>query len=135
MRFTRLARVLLPCALAFSAEGYELFADERWRADASLNTRLGLRQGYGINFGRGALQDFGTFNLSTGERERTDLQLALRPSLTTEFTAPADTVLYGGVTLVAATATLDGELSGQFARAGDQAFDNDAAYVGVRRGH
>jgi hypothetical protein len=126
--------LLALCLTALSVEAYELHADERWRADASLNARVGLRQGYGLNFGRGALQDFGTFNRSTGERKRTDLQLALRPSLTTEFLGPAETKLYGGVTLVAATATLDGELSGQFARAGDQAFDNDAAYVGLQRG-
>jgi hypothetical protein len=41
---------------------------------------------------------------------------------------------YGAISAVAATTTLDGEVGGNFARAGDAAADTDEAHVGWRRG-
>ncbi len=120
-------------ALTLPAFGYELFNHEGWKADASLNARLGLRQGEDINFGLGALAGFGQLSNSTGERSRTDLQASLKPSLKTEY-ARGDHTWYGGVSVVAATTTLDGELSGQFARAGERVINTDSAYVGWRHG-
>jgi hypothetical protein len=118
---------------AAGINAYELINNDGFKADAALNTRLGLRQGYDINFGLGALPEFGALRQTTGETSRTDLELALRPSLTASYQLPSDE-LYGGVTVVAATTTLDGELSGQFARAGDRVLNTDSAYVGWRHG-
>jgi hypothetical protein len=115
------------------AWAYQLLDESGWTADATLNTRMGLRQGFGINFGAGALYDFGTFDRSTGETERTDLQLALRPGLRTDY-RHEDFHAYGGIIVAAATTTLDGELSGQFSRAGDEVIDFDSAYLGVEYG-
>lgn len=129
----RRSALVVSLVLPLGAEAYRLVERDGWHADASLNGRLGLRQGENINFGFGALPGFARLGQSTGETSRTDLQLALRPSLTTEY-ALSDSTLYGGVTVVAATTTLDGELSGQFARAGDRVIDTDSAYVGWRHG-
>ena len=90
----------------------------------SLNIRLGLQHGDGINFGLGALD-------AIGETERTVLSLAFIPKLDLSLALDAST-FYGAVSGVAATTTLDGELSGQIVRSGDQAFDTDHAYFGWR---
>lgn len=112
------------------ARAYDLFARDGLTATAELNVRAGFRRGENINFGHGAVMGFGSLT-STGETSRNDLQMALKPGLNVEYALTGAT-LYGGVTAVAATTTLDGELSGQFARSGDQATDTDAAYVGWR---
>ncbi|MSR15511.1 MAG: hypothetical protein EXR86_13320 [Gammaproteobacteria bacterium] len=122
-----LALCLLPCA------AYEFANTGEFTADAALNARLGLRQGYDINFGYGALPEFAALGQTTGETERTDLEVALRPSVTASYKLPKDE-LYGGLLVVGATTTLDGELSGQFARAGDRILNTDSAYVGWRHG-
>lgn len=120
------ALVAVPlCAAAFEAINF---------GNASITptfrTLLGLQHGTGINYGLGALD-------TIGETERSVLYLALKPKLdATLALAPTPRVgessLYGAVSFVAATTTLDGELSGQVARSGDQAFDTDHAYVGWR---
>ena len=116
---------------ALPARGFELLDHRNFKAEASLNTRLGLRQGFNINLGVGALQGFGKLGSTTGETTRTDLELALRPTLAAKYTLDQSEV-YGGVTVVAATTTLDGELSGQFARAGERVLNTDSAFVGWR---
>ncbi len=129
----------LLCALAVFGTvaqrslAYELINQDGWHAEATFNARLGLRRGYDINFGLGALSGFGALNNSTGETERTDLQVSLKPFLKTDYTL-GESKFYGGLSVVAATTTLDGELSGQFARSGDRVIDTDAAYIGWQRG-
>lgn len=126
-----LGTLLLTFIGVLPARGFELVDHGNFKAEASLNTRLGLRQGFNINFGVGALQGFGKLGSTTGETTRTDLELALRPTLSAKYTLDHSAV-YGGVTVVAATTTLDGELSGQFARAGDRVLNTDSAFVGWR---
>lgn len=124
----------LAAALAAPAPiAYELYDHHGLKAEASMLTRAGIRYGTGINYGFGALTGFGQLFSSTDEQERADLQLGLRPRLTVDYALPTAT-LYGGVSVVAATTTLDGELSGQFGRSGDQALDTDEAFVGLRWG-
>jgi len=127
----RTARAALALALVGEAvAAYELFDHAGFVATGEVNVRAGFRRGEDINFGLGAVQGFGSLT-PVGETSRNDLQMAIKPGLNVEYALPAS-ALYGGVTAVAATTTLDGELSGQFARSGDQAFDTDAAYVGWR---
>ncbi|MGE0484492.1 MAG: hypothetical protein AB7Q81_10160 [Gammaproteobacteria bacterium] len=89
----------------------------------TFNTRLGLQYGDNVNYGLGALD-------SLGETERAVLYLAAKPQFTLDYAMAEAQHAYAGFSYVAATTTLDGELSGQVARAGDQAFDTDHAYVG-----
>ena len=90
----------------------------------TLNLRAGLQFGTGINFGLGALDDI-------GETERSTLYLAIKPGFTTSWQQQAAEA-YGGFSAVLATTTLDGEISGQVARSGDEAFETDHAYFGWR---
>ena len=94
------------------------------KAHATLNTRVGLRYGTGLNYGLGAFD-------AIGETERTALYLVAKPKLDLAWARDASE-FYGAVSVVAATTTLDGELSGQFARSGDEVLDTDHAYVGWR---
>ena len=96
------------------------------KIDPSFQTLVGFQQGTNINFGLGALD-------SVGETERSTLYVAMKPKFTAEYLFP-ESVLYGGFSFVAATTTLDGEISGQIARSGDEAFDTDHAYLGWRKG-
>lgn len=112
--------------LAVPAIAFESVSFGGIEATPSFNARLGLQHGDNINYGLGALD-------SIGETERSVLYLALKPGLLVEATLDGAR-LYGGVSGVAATTTLDGELSGQVARSGDQAFDTDHSYVGYERG-
>jgi len=121
---------LLLAALCGDVTAYELFNRDGLVATGELNVRAGFRHGENINFGLGAVKGFGSLT-PVGETSRDDLQMAIKPGLNVEY-ALRGTTLYGGLTAVAATTTLDGELSGQFARSGDQATDTDAAYVGWR---
>lgn len=96
----------------------------------TLKSLLGLQRGNGINYGLGAFDSLGETERSTlylAVKPRVDLSLALDPA-----SAAGPSSLYGGVSVVAATTTLDGEISGQVARSGDSAFDTDHAYVGWR---
>ncbi|MEM7468267.1 MAG: hypothetical protein AAF387_15460, partial [Pseudomonadota bacterium] len=92
--------------------------------DPSLNLRAGLQYGTGINFGLGALDDI-------GERERSTLYLSIKPGVNASW-RQAHGEAYGGFSAVLATTTLDGEISGQVARSGDEAFEIDHGYVGWR---
>ncbi len=122
-------------ALFISSAGhaYELVNARGFALEGEVNALLGVRQGFDINFGYGALPRFAALGETTGETERTDLQMALRPALTARYALPKGEA-YGGVTVVAATTTLDGELSGQFGRSGDRVVNTDSAYVGWRYG-
>lgn len=90
----------------------------------SLNMRASLQYGTGINFGLGALDDI-------GERERSTMYLSIKPGFTTSWKRDVSEY-YGGFSAVLATTTLDGEISGQVARSGDEAFETDHAYFGWR---
>ena len=94
--------------------------------EPTFQTLVGLQRGTNINFGLGALD-------SIGETERSTLYVAMKPKFTAEYRLP-QSELYGGFSFVAATTTLDGEISGQIARSGDEAFDTDHAYLGWRKG-
>ena len=96
------------------------------KIDPSFQTLVGMQRGTNINFGLGALD-------SVGETERSTLYVAMKPKFTAEYLLP-ESILYGGFSFVAATTTLDGEISGQIARSGDEAFDTDHAYLGWRKG-
>ena len=96
----------------------------------SFKTVLALQYGEGINYGLGALD-------SPGETERSVSYLVAKPKI--DLNLPLASVamlgessLYGALSVVAATTQLDGELSGQFARAGDWAVNTDHAYLGWR---
>lgn len=86
--------------------------------------RLGLQYGTGINFGFGALD-------TPGERKRASLSGSIEPRLGAKF-ALDRSELYGGVSVAAAATTLDGEISGAFARSGDTAVNTDEAFMGWR---
>ncbi len=113
-----------PARVLYDANGLEI--------DASLNLRMGFRHGENINYGLGAVQGFGSLT-PVGEDSRNDLEMAIKPAMALDYALPLGD-FYGGFSAVAATTTLDGELSGQFARAGDQVTDFDSAYVGWRHG-
>ncbi|MGR8918988.1 MAG: hypothetical protein ACU85V_05165 [Gammaproteobacteria bacterium] len=116
-------------ALALVAVHAAAFDTLEWgplSLDPSFNLRLGLQHGNNINYGLGALD-------SIGETERDTLYLSLKPGFETTLDLDGSTA-YGGFSFVAATTTLDGEISGQWARSGDQAFDTDHAYLGWRYG-
>ena len=89
-----------------------------------LNLRASLQYGTGINYGLGALD-------AIGERERSTMYAAIKPGFTTSW-QHANSEAYGGFSGVLATTTLDGEISGQVARSGDEAFETDHAYFGWR---
>lgn len=111
--------VLSPVTAAFEALTYENLT-----LRPSFNVRVGLQYGENINFGLGALD-------TIGETERSTLYLSLKPQFELDL-ALDESTFYSGFSFVAATTTLDGEISGQVARSGDQAFDTDHAYLGWR---
>ncbi len=113
---------LLAVLVCTDATGFEPLTFDALTLTPTFNARIGLQYGDNVNFGLGALD-------SLGETERSVLYLALKPALAVDLALPASSV-YGAVSFVAATTTLDGELSGQVARSGDQAFDTDHAYLG-----
>lgn len=123
------AGALVPAALlvAVPAAAFDTLELGAARLTPSLNGRLGLQHGTGINYGYGAID-------SPGERERWTLYLAAKPRLDGEVAVTPADAFYGGFSAVAATTTLDGEISGQVARAGDEALDTDHAFVGWRHG-
>jgi len=123
------AGALVPAALlvAVPAAAFDTLELGAARLTPSLNGRLGLQHGTGINYGYGAID-------SPGERERWTLYLAAKPRLDVEVAVTPADAFYGGFSAVAATTTLDGEISGQVARAGDEALDTDHAFVGWRHG-
>ncbi|MBI5618063.1 MAG: hypothetical protein HY943_17405 [Gammaproteobacteria bacterium] len=126
-----LAITLSALAGAPSASAYQLFDSGGFSANANLNLRMGFRHGEEINFGKGALAGFGQIFRSTGEKSRNDLEVAAKPFLGLKYQLDGSE-LYSGVSVVGATTTLDGELSGQMARSGDRVLKTDHAYVGWR---
>jgi hypothetical protein len=127
------ARWLAGCLSFAVAAPAGAFEPRQWGSlslTPELNTRLGLQYGEGINFGLGAFD-------AIGETERATLYLVVKPRLDAALDLGAavpggESEVYGGVSVVAATTTLDGEISGQMARAGDEVVDTDHAFVGWR---
>ncbi len=106
------------------ATALELYDQAGRRAAAEIKFIGGIQYASGINYG------FGAFD-APGESERANLSVAVKPRLDLNWALSASE-FYSTFTVVAATSTLDGELSGQVARAGDQAFDTDSTTVGWR---
>ena len=119
------AAVTIVCvSLQSTAVAIELYETNGRSATAEIKFVGGIQYASGINYGFGALD-------APGESERAALYLAIKPRLDLNW-AFERTELYSTVTVVAATTTLDGELSGQFARAGDVAVDTDSTKIGWR---
>ena len=116
------AAVLLP---QFAGAG-DVYDDGRRTVAAEVKFLAGIQYASGINYG------FGAFD-APGESERAALSLAVKPRFDLAW-ALGESTFYGTFSAVAATTTLDGELSGQVARSGDQAFDTDSTTIGWRRG-
>ncbi len=96
----------------------------------SFKTILTLQYGEGINYGFGAID-------SRGETERSTAYLVAKPKIDLKLPLAnvallGESSLYGALSVVAATTQLDGEISGQTARAGDWAVSTDHAYLGWR---
>lgn len=113
--------VLTPCARAF-----ELDHENGFSALAEVKFLGGIQYASGINYGFGALD-------SPGETERAALSLGVKPKLDLNWAFERGE-LYSMFSMVAATTTLDGELSGQVARSGDRAVDTDSIKIGWRSG-
>ncbi|MGE0486012.1 MAG: hypothetical protein AB7Q81_17830 [Gammaproteobacteria bacterium] len=110
-------------ALPLGACAFDAVETKGWTFTPGLELRFGLQYGEGINFGLGALDD--------GDDDRTSASLSLEPALTIEHAA-LDGTAHATVSVVAASNALDGEVSGQFANAGDSRIDIDRAHVGWR---
>ena len=105
-----------------AASSYNASLIDRTEFDPSIQLLLGLQYGTGINYGFGAID-------STDEKSRSTFSIAVKPSLKTQINLPSSNV-YSGISIVAATTSLDGEISGQVAKSGDQALDFDHSYIG-----
>ena len=125
-RMGMVALVLMHCpAQAFEAVQVGLVT-----LKPSFKTILGLQHGEGINYGLGARDDL-------GETERSVAYMVAKPKIDVNLPLASygmlsESALYGALSVVAATTQLDGEISGQFARAGDWAVNTDHAYLGWR---
>lgn len=125
----RLPLFSAPCALLLAmlhgpAAAIEFYDADGITAEAQVTFLGGIRYGTGINYGFGAID-------APGETERSVLYLAIKPQLDLNW-AFEHSELYSTVSVVAATTTLDGELSGQVARSGDQTLDTDSTKIGWR---
>ena len=100
------------------------------RDGRSISTEIqflgGLQYGTGINFGYGAID-------TPGETKRATLSVAAKPKIGLSWEIDA-LELYSDFSMVAATTTLDGELSGAIVRSGDQAVETDSTKIGLRYG-
>lgn len=114
-------------ALCSPSHGFEQVRTGPLALDPSLNLRLGAQYGTGINYGFGAID-------APGETERAASSFSIKPRLGLLWPDAPAGELYGGISLVGAGTLLDGEIGGQFARAGDTAIDTDEAHVGWRKG-
>ena len=133
----RSARPRVRCALAsallLASAVTSAFDAVQWRQleiKPSFKTILALQYGEGINYGRGAVD-------SPGETERSTAYLVIKPKIDlalplADYAVLGKSALYGALSVVAATTQLDGEISGQVARAGDWAVSTDHAYLGWR---
>lgn len=120
-KFTSCAILLLHCGLVASLE---LFSSDNKSATGELKFLGGLQYGTGLNFGYGAID-------SPSEKSRATLSLAVKPRLDLVWQME-NSEFYSTLSMVAATTTLDGELSGQIVRSGDQAVDSDSTKIGWR---
>lgn len=120
-RFTSCVILLLHCGLVASLE---LYSSNNKSATGELKFLGGLQYGTGLNFGYGAID-------SPSEKSRATLSIAAKPKLDLVWKMESSE-FYSTLSMVAATTTLDGELSGQIVRSGDQAFDTDSTKVGWR---
>ena len=117
------AAVMINCAMQ-DAIAVELHNAAGRSAVAEIKFLGGIQAATGINYGIGAFD-------AIGESERETLSLGLKPRLDLEW-GLASSTLYSTFSAVAATTTLDGELSGQVVRSGDQAIDTDSTKIGWR---
>ncbi len=120
----RLSTLLFYLCLAGSLQAFDEYTVGALRLHPTLNVRIGLQHGWGINYGLGAYD-------SLGETERATFYGAAKPQLDLNWELERSE-FYAGVSVAAATTQLDGEISGQVARAGDTAIDTDHAFVGWR---
>lgn len=109
-------------AVSAGASAFDPVKQGNLTLEPSVNLRLGLQYAGGINYGYGPYD-------TPGERERSSMSGSIEPGLKLGWKLDGSE-LYGGVSIVAATTQLDGELSGQFGREGDTDFGLDTAYVG-----
>jgi len=106
------------------AEAAEIYNDGERSVVAEVKFLGGIQHASGINYGFGAID-------TPGETERETLYLGLKPRFDLNWALDASS-LYSTFSMVAATTTLDGELSGQIARSGDRAIDTDSTKIGWR---
>lgn len=111
-------------AFVHCAVAIELYNDNGRIAVAEAKFLGGIQYANGINYGFGALD-------SPGETQRATLSLGVKPKLDIKWQFERSE-LYSTFSMVAATTTLDGELSGQVARSGDRAIDTDSTKIGWR---
>jgi len=114
--------------LGHPAQAFEAVQLGQLSIKPSFKSIFALQYGEGINYGLGAID-------SPGETERSVVYLVAKPKVDLSLPLPSQTLLgesslYGALSVVAATTQLDGELSGQVARAGDWAVSTDHAYLG-----
>ncbi len=121
IRFTGLTLFFLYCSPVATLE---LYKNDNTSVVGELKFLGGLQYGTGLNFGYGAID-------SPGETSRATLSIAAKPKLDLVWQR-GSSEFYSTLSMVAATTTLDGELSGQIVRSGDQAFDTDSTKVGWR---
>lgn len=110
--------------LAAGSPAKEIYNDGAKSARTEITFLGGIQHATGINYGFGALD-------TPGETERSTLSLGLKPRLDLKWRFEQSEI-YSTFTMVAATTTLDGELSGQIARSGDRAVDTDSTKIGWR---
>ena len=124
-------RLAVALAVILSAASQQVASAELYNANgrrvlAETKFLGGIQAATGINYGIGAFD-------TLGETERQTLSLGIKPRFDLEWELPSST-LYSAFSMVAATTTLDGELSGQIVRSGDRAIDTDATAIGWRNG-
>lgn len=122
--FTIIAALLTALSAVNSVAAREIYDDGERSASAEIKFLAGIQRATGINYG------FGAFD-TPGETERSTLYLALKPQFDLSWDLPRSE-LYSKLSVVAATTSLDGELSGQFARSGDSSIDTDSTTLGWR---
>jgi hypothetical protein len=118
--------VLLMSTFSSFLEAREFTDDDGRSISAEIQFLAGLQYGTGLNFGFGAID-------TPGETKRVTLSVAAKPKIGLSWKLDA-LELYSDFSMVAATTTLDGELSGAIARSGDQAVETDSTKLGLRYG-
>ncbi len=103
---------------------FEEFIVGGFSVSPTIEMRLGLQQGEGINFGYGAIDD-------PADKTRTSASISLEPTVAYEKNLGGGT-FYGSASVVGATNIFDGEISGQWAKSGDSRVDIDVFNFGWR---